>query len=93
MEVDVPDEPEGYFESDDAIVDYLNGWLAEGSPREIARAFGDLAQFKDITEISLATGERRPFFSALSPDGNPTLETLMAVLHALGLELTVKKVA
>jgi DNA-binding phage protein len=34
---------------------------------------------------------RQALYSALSENGNPTLETLTAVLDALGLEVTVKK--
>ncbi|MGC1468749.1 MAG: addiction module antidote protein [Sphingorhabdus sp.] len=45
-----------------------------------------------MTEIAKKTGlGRQALYTALSENGNPTLETLMAVLGALGLELTVQK--
>jgi probable addiction module antidote protein len=82
-----------YFGSEDEIVAYLTLWMKDGSPREIARAVGDVARSSGITEVRLRTGERRTLHPALSPDGNPTLDVLMAVLGALGLEMTVKKKA
>jgi probable addiction module antidote protein len=34
---------------------------------------------------------RQALYNALSENGNPTLETLIGVLKALGLQLTVQK--
>ena len=34
---------------------------------------------------------RQALYTALSENGNPTLETLTSVLDALGLQLTVQK--
>src|SRR5687768_2735398 len=86
-----PPDAAGYFSSEGEIIDYLNSWLEDGSPREIARALGDVARSKGITEISLKSASGpRALHPALSRDGNPTLETLSAVLSALGLQLTVQ---
>jgi probable addiction module antidote protein len=69
-------------------------WLEDGAPAEIARALGDVARSKGMTEIANKTGlGRQALYTALSENGNPTLETLTAVLTALGLELTVQKKA
>ncbi len=58
----------------------------------IARAPGDVARSKGMTEIAKKTGlGRQALYTALSDNGNPTLETLSAVLSCLGLELTVKR--
>jgi probable addiction module antidote protein len=80
-----------YFDSDQEMVDYLSFWMEEGSPREIARALGDVARAKGITEVSLdgPTGAQE-LSPALSRDGNPKLDLVTAVLKALGLELTVR---
>ncbi len=52
------------------------------------------ARSKGMTEIAKKTGlGRQALYNALSDTGNPTLETLTAVLDALGLELTVQKPA
>jgi probable addiction module antidote protein len=83
-----------YFGSEDDIVDYLDFWMKEGSPREIARALGDVARARGITEVPLKSGgEPKALYPALSCDGNPRLDVLCAVLDALGLELSVRKAA
>lgn len=87
-----PFDPAEYLSSQDDVVAYLNVWMEDGSPQEIARAIGDVARSKGMTEIAKATGlGRQALYTALSENGNPTLETLTSVLNALGLELTVQK--
>ena len=80
----------GYFGSDDEIVDYLNAWMRDGSPREITRALGDVARSKGISQVSLNEGGAHELQPALSREGNPRLDLVTAVLKALGLELTVR---
>jgi probable addiction module antidote protein len=47
---------------------------------------------RGTSEIARTAGvERQALHHALSEDRNPTLETVMAVLGALGLQLTVQK--
>jgi probable addiction module antidote protein len=81
-----------YFDSDEELVDYLSFWMKDGSPREIARALGDVARARGVTEVSLdgQTGGQE-LSPALSRDGNPKLDLVTAVLKALSLELTVRK--
>jgi probable addiction module antidote protein len=87
-----PNDPAEYLGSEDAIIGYINAWMEDGSPREIARALGDVARLKGITEISRSVGTGpQALYAALSDDGNPTLETVTGVLDALGLELSVRK--
>ena len=89
-----PVDPADYLGSDDAIIRYLNAWMEDGSPREIARALGDVARFKGLTEICRSFGAGpQALYPALSVDGNPTLETVAGVLDALGLALSVRKKA
>jgi len=45
-----------------------------------------------MTEIARKTGVgRQALYAALSENGNPTLETLTAVLGAMGLRLSVAR--
>jgi probable addiction module antidote protein len=86
-----PFDPADYLSSEADIVDYLKIWMEDGSPQEIARAIGDIARSKGMSEISRKAGlGRQALYNALSENGNPTLQTLMAVLDALGLELSVQ---
>jgi probable addiction module antidote protein len=61
-------------------------------PKHIASALGDVARSKGMSEIARkAKVGRQALYGALSENGNPTLETLVSVLNALGLELSVQK--
>ena len=85
-------DPAEFLTSEDDVVGYLNVWMEDGTPQDIARALGDVARSKGMTEIAQRTGlGRQALYHALSENGNPTLETLMAVLSALGLRLSVTR--
>jgi len=87
-----PFDPADYLWSEDDILDYLKIWMEDGSPQEIARAIGDVARSKGMSEIARKAGVgRQALYNSLSGNGNPTLETLVGVLNALGLELTVQR--
>jgi len=52
--------------------------------RAVAEAYGGLGAVSAAAGIS-----RESLYRALSPKGNPTLKTLVAVVNAVGLRLTV----
>jgi probable addiction module antidote protein len=89
-----PFDPANYLASGEDILHYLEAAMEGNDPRHIASALGDVARSKGMSEIARKSGlGRQALYSALSENGNPTLETLVAVLGALGLELTVQKSA
>jgi probable addiction module antidote protein len=53
--------------------------------RTVAEAYGGLAAIAAEAELS-----RESLYRALSPKGNPTLKTLLAVLKAVGMRLSVE---
>jgi probable addiction module antidote protein len=87
-----PFDPAEHLKTEEDILYYLEAAMEGNDPRHIARALGDVARSKGMTEIANKTGlGRQALYTALSENGNPTLETLTTVLTALGLELTVQK--
>lgn len=81
-----------YLESEEDILYFLEAAMEGNDPAHIARALGVVARSRGMTEIAKKAGlGRQALYSALSENGNPTLETLTAVLGALGLELSVQK--
>jgi probable addiction module antidote protein len=75
---------------------YLDAWLEE-APEDIAgiaRALGDIARAKGMTQVARDAGlSRESLYRALSADGNPSLATVLKVIKALGLQLHVQAVA
>jgi probable addiction module antidote protein len=89
-----PFDPARHLKTEEDILYYLEAAMEGNDPRHIARALGDVARSSGMTEIARKTGlGRQALYTALSENGNPTLETLTSVLSALGLELTVQKKA
>lgn len=87
-----PFDPAEHLETEEDILYYLEAAMEGNDPKHIASALGDVARSKGMTDIARKAGlGRQALYSALSESGNPTLETLVAVLGALGLELTVQK--
>jgi probable addiction module antidote protein len=87
-----PFDPADHLQTEDDILYYLEAAMEENDPKHIASALGDVARSKGMSEIARkAKVGRQALYSALSENGNPTLETLVGVLNALGLQLTVQK--
>jgi probable addiction module antidote protein len=89
-----PFDPANYLETEEDILYFLEAAMEGNDPKHIASALGDVARSQGMTEIAKKSGMgRQALYNALSENGNPTLETLTAVLGALGLELTVQRKA
>lgn len=54
--------------------------------RTIVEAYGGMAAVAEEAGIS-----REALYRSLSPAGNPTLKTLIAVLNAVGMKLSIEK--
>lgn len=61
---------------------------AGGDAALIAKALGDIARAKGMTQIARETGlSRESLYKALSGDRSPGFDTVLKVVDALGLEL------
>ena len=87
-----PFDPAAYLRTEEDILYYLEAAMEGNDPKHIAGALGDVARSKGMSAIARKSGlGRQALYNALSENGNPTLETLLGVLDALGLQLTVQK--
>jgi len=66
---------------------------ASGNYNEFLQTLYDVVcELGGISALSTSTGLSRPtFYRALSINGNPQLTTLLAVLKAIGLRLTIEE--
>ena len=79
-----------YLDSEEAIVAYLQLAFEEGDAADIRAALSNVARARGMTGLSKETGlAREALYKALDKDGNPTLDTLLAVTRALGVKLSV----
>lgn len=74
---------------------YLDAWLDE-APEDaagIARALGDIARAKGMSQVAKDAGlSRESLYRALSAEGNPSFATVLKVAKALGVRLHAKAV-
>ncbi len=64
---------------------------SDGDATFIAKALGDIARAKGMTQIARDTGlSRESLYKALSGERNPTFDTILKVISALGLQLRAK---
>lgn len=84
-------DPAELLDSDEAIEAFVTEALQTGDAKFIASALGVVARAKGMSKIAKETGlAREHLYKALSENGNPTLETTLAVMKAIGLELTTR---
>jgi probable addiction module antidote protein len=69
---------------------YLDAWFEE-APDDvagIARALGDIARARGMTQVDRDAGlSRESLYKALSETGNPSFATILKVARALGVRL------
>ena len=69
---------------------YLDAWFEEApdDAAGIARALGDIARAKGMTQVAKDAGlSRESLYRALSAEGNPSFATVLKVARALGVKL------
>ena len=77
--------------SDVAIAEFMAEAFATQNVGYIAHALGVVARTKGMAHIASQTGlSREQLYRSFSENGNPTLKTTLAVMKALGIELTAK---
>ena len=85
-----PFDPAKYLNDDDAIAAYIEEAIEIGDPAFIADALGVVARAKGMAQIAKDAGlSRESLYKALSADGNPEFGTILKVMKALGLRLSV----
>ena len=83
-----------HIKSDEDMAAYLEACLQEAGDDAafIAKALGNIARAKGMTQLSKDTGlGRESLYKALSGEGNPSFATILKVTHALGLKFQVHR--
>lgn len=77
--------------SDDAIATFMAEAFESNDASYIAHALGIVARARGMSQIAGQTGlSREQLYRSFSERGNPTLKTTLAVMKALGIDLTAK---
>lgn len=78
------------LDSEEAVSVFLEEALATNDPAFVAHALGIAARARGMARVAKKAGlSRESLYRALSADGNPEFATVLRVVEALGLKLTV----
>jgi probable addiction module antidote protein len=79
-----------FLHSSEDIADYLEAVFEtyDGDYRLLIKAFGTVARARGMQTVARETGlQRQGLYKSLSEDGNPSFETVLKVMDAVGIEL------
>lgn len=84
-------DPAEYLTSPEAIAEFVIDAFETGDAAYIAKAMGIAARAKGMSEIARAAGlSREQLYRSFSERGNPTLKSMLAVMKALGVDMTAR---
>jgi len=84
-----------YINDDEDVLGYLEEAMKiaqeDGDPAFLAVALGTVARARGMSQIAKDAGlSRESLYKALGSEGNPEFGTVLKVLQALGLKLSIK---
>jgi len=79
-----------YLDSEETIAEYLTAALEDENPDVFLAAISDVAKSRGIASIAKSTGlGRESLYKALAPGAKPRYDTILKVLHGLGVKIEV----
>lgn len=83
-------DPSAYLDDDEVIAEYLTAALEDENPDVFLAAVGNVAKARGMSSIAESTGlGRESLYKAMAPGAKPRYDTVLRVLHSLGVKLTV----
>lgn len=79
-----------HLDNEEDIRLYLEAAFEDGDPAIIKNAIANVMRARGMTSLAKEAGvSRETLYKAFTESGNPTLDTLMRVIRALGVRLSV----
>lgn len=77
-----------YLDNEEVIAEYLNAALEDPNPEIFLAAVADVAKARGMTQLAKDTGlGRESLYKALAPGAKPRYDTILKLLHGLGVRL------
>lgn len=84
-------DPAEYIRTEEDAAEFMRLAFETGDAAYIAHAVGVVARAKGMSELARQTGlSREQLYRSFSEEGNPTLRTMLAVMKALGVEMSAR---
>ena len=82
-----------YLNDKEAMQDYLSIALEDGDTKAIQLVLRDIAKAQGMSELARKTNlNRESLYKSLSAKGNPSFASIMKIMDALGLKITLAKI-
>lgn len=82
-----------YLDSEEVIVEYLTAALEDENPDVFLSALADVAKARGMSAVAQNSGlGRESLYKALTPGAKPRYDTILKVLHGLGVKLIATSV-
>lgn len=82
-----------YWETEEDMILYLQACIDEAgdNPAFIAKALGNIAKARGMSQLAKETGlGRESLYKSLSGEVNPSFETILKIMKALNLKITIQ---
>jgi len=78
-----------YLDDDETIAEYITAALEDPNPDVFLSAVRDVARVRGMAQLAKDTGlGRESLYKALTPGAKPRYDTMLKLLHALGVKLS-----
>ena len=78
-----------YLDHEETIAEYISAALEDPNPDVFLTAVRDVARARGMAQLAKDTGlGRESLYKALTPGAKPRYDTLLKVLHAMGVKLS-----
>lgn len=79
-----------YLDNEETIAEFLTAALEDENPDVFLAAISSVAKARGMAAIAKETGlGRESLYKALAPGAKPRYDTILKVLHGLGVKVTV----
>lgn len=84
-----PFDAADYLDDEETIAEYLTAALEDPNPDVFLVAVRDVARARGMAQLARDTGlGRESLYKALTPGAKPRYDTVLKLLHALGVKLS-----
>jgi probable addiction module antidote protein len=88
-----PFDAADYLDNEVTIAEYLTAALEDPNPDVFLTAVRDVARARGMAELAKGAGlGRASLYKALTPGAKPRYDTMLKLLHALGVKLSASPV-
>jgi probable addiction module antidote protein len=82
-----------YLDNEETIAEYINAALDDPNPDVFLTAVRDVARARGMAQLAKDAGlGRESLYKALTPGAKPRYDTMLKLLHALGVKLSATPV-